>query len=161
MKLLSTTAYRIIPFFFIFVANSIALKAQHLPASWQPGMTLRTYFGGGMRQQTDSVLIAELNSFERHTGVDNNKKYAFHFSQQELNDLLQFLKAHNFDKITTQRSGMVYDGWRSDITVRWNDEVIMIDTGTGFDVPEKYKKDLSAISGYINNIVEQKKKQKR
>jgi hypothetical protein len=161
MKLFLKTAHQIVIVLFICLAASGRVEAQSLPDTWQPGMALTTYYGGGMRPQSDSLRIAEDLSFERHTGMDNNKKYAFRFSQQELNDLLRFLKEKHFDKIKTGLPAMVDDGWSSDITLQWNYSVISIDTGAGYEVPAAYRKDLSDIIQYINNMVDQKKKHRK
>ena len=162
MKLFLKTAHQIVIVLCICLAASCRAQAQPLPDSWQPGMALTTYYGGGMRPQTDSLRIADDISFERHTGMDNNKKYAFHFSQQELNDLLRFLKEKHFDKIKTGLPAMVDDGWNSDITLQWKDTMISIETGAAYEVPPAaYRKDLSDIIQYINNMVAQKTKHRK
>jgi hypothetical protein len=160
MKLFFKTPCRISIFLFIYFAASNHVHAQGLPDTWQPGMALTTYYGGGMRPQSDSLRITDDISFERHTGM-NNKKYAFHFSAQELNDLLRFLKEKHFDKIRTGQPAMVYDGWSSDITLQWNNTFISIETGAGYAVPEAYRKDLSDILQYITGMADQKKKHRK
>lgn len=160
MRLFLKATHRIGILLFICFAASHAVQAQGLPDTWQPGMVLTTYYGGGMRPQSDSLRIAEAISFERHSGM-NNKKYAFHFSAQELNNLLRFLKEKHFDKIRTGQPAMVYDGWSSDITLQWNNRFIIIETGAGYDVPETYRKDLSDIIQYINSMVDLKKKDRK
>jgi hypothetical protein len=137
------------------------VQAQVLPDTWQPGMALTTYYGGGMRDQTDSLRIAADKSFERHSGMDNNKKYTLNFSMQELNDVLQFLKEKNFDKIETGMPMAVNDGWSSDITLQWNNNFISINTGASYHVAEKYRKDVADIIQYISNMVERKKKHRK
>jgi hypothetical protein len=161
MKLLLKTHYRIIILLCVYFSTYGILQGQQLPATWQAGMALTTWHGAGMRNQTDSLRIADDISFERHTGMDNNKKYTLHFSQQELNDLLQFLKEKHFDKIKTAQPAPVYDGWSSDITLHWNNEIISISTGAGYEIPATYRKDLSDIIQYVNSLVDQKKKHRK
>jgi hypothetical protein len=161
MKLFLKTPHRIIVLLISCLAILNHVQSQTLPGSWQPGMALTTYYGGGIRDQRDSLRITDGASFERHTGMDNNKKYAFHFSGQELNDLLTFLKEKHFDKIKTGPPMIVEDGWSSDITLQWNNGFISIDTGAGYKVPEAYRKDLSDIIQYISNMVDQKKKHRK
>ncbi len=158
MQPVSKPMHRIAFFLFIFIITSSVVQAQPFPDSWQPGMVLTTGEGGGMRGQSDSVRISDKISFEKHIGPDNNKHYAFTFSQKELNDLLRLLKEKHFDKIKTKQPAPVYDGWSGDMVLQWKAGTIIIETGAGRSVPEAYRKDLAAISRYIVFMVEQKKK---
>ncbi|HTL10540.1 MAG TPA: hypothetical protein VL307_19830 [Chitinophagaceae bacterium] len=132
--------------------------AQQLPDTWQKDMVLTTWYGAGMRQQSDSLRIAADSSFERHSGLDNHRRYRFHFTEKELNDLLAFLKLKHFDKIRNGPPAVICDGWSSDITLQWNNNIISINTGAAYEVLPPYQQDLAAIIAYINKLTEQKKK---
>ena len=144
--------------FFIAIGNA---HAQQLPATWQKGMALTTWQGAGMRQQSDWLRIADDSSFEKHSGVDNNHLYRFQFTATELNDLLAFLKLKHFDKIKNGPPAVVHDGWSSDITLQWDNNIISINTGAAYEVLPPYKEDLADIFAYVNKITAEKKTKHR
>ncbi len=159
-NLLGLRKSRLMLLFFLFISTATVTNAQVLPDSWQPGMRLSISYGGGMRQQMDTVVIALGRSYERHQGMDNNTSFSCVFSAKELNQLLQFLKTGNFDKIKSEdRLGIVHDMGSNTILLEWGNNVLGVSSSATQLVPAMFEKDLSDIYAYIDKMMNTKKKQ--
>jgi hypothetical protein len=158
-KIISSSAICSI-FIGILVFIPECIKAQSLPAVWQPDTHLSITVSGGMRDHTHTVFISDGSSYESESGEGDNSNTQYVFISRELNDLALFLKKKHFDKFkTVKRKKLVPDMETSTTELQIGSKVYSVSTGASMEVAAPYQQNDRDIDHYITRLLLGKKKE--
>ncbi len=143
-----------------FLASCLHSSSQNiLPATWQDDMVLKMTYGGGMRYYSSTIEIKRNGAYQLINDQGMETRTPLSFTQQELDDLLMFLKQQEFDKIKSDmRAGIIYDKGTTSTILSWNKRVLGYSDGSSTTIAEEYKKQYYEVQNYLQKLVANKTK---
>jgi len=130
-----------------------------LPDTWPDDMVLKMTYGGGMRYYSSTIEIKSNGAYQLINDQGNEIRTPLSFTQQELNDLLSFLKARQFELIKSDmRAGIIYDKGTTSTLLSWNKRVLGYSDGSSTTIAEEYKKQYYEVQNYLGQLVARKTK---
>ena len=162
LNVLPTTEFmktiRLLAFASILFTSCSIFSQTRIPESWQPGMTLTSSYGGGMRYYSYKLQISDTGSFFIENVEGKVTNYILELTSKDLDSLLAFLRKHRLDKIKTEIRGPMHDKGTEHISLTWNGHTAGAGESYMELIADKDKEDYNAIDGYLYVLRESKKK---
>lgn len=127
-----------------------------LPATWTKDFSIGLYTGGGMLNQSLTIIFTyDSCQYVEKTG-DKKKTIAFILTEKQKTEILEKMKSFHADEIHSRKTeGITYDKESNDICFRTKKEFCISD-GAASDIEEKDIANYSGIYQYLLNFARQK-----
>jgi len=115
------------------------------------------YFeGGGMIPESRNVLISKEVSYWKFFRYGKETVVNWNTSEDELKELYQFLKKHNYSKIACEKKGQVYDRGGMTVNIKNGTSEVEINNSGSFFIEEKWLEDYKAIKKKLTDFMNTK-----
>lgn len=141
-----------------FLSCNGLFSQSKLPETWPADMVLKISYGGGMRYYSTETVIGLSGSYNLVNNEGKELKTELHFSQEQLNQLLQLLRKNKFDQLhSVQRPGIVYDMGTSTTLLTWAGGSAGVSIGASTMLPSKYNNQYTAVQSAIAELLREKR----